>query len=212
MLMFSGALNAILLSISLLQAEPAIRLDQASRPRLPDGTEQSQLAVVVFEIQIGADGAVIGDELIQGQPEYVERSRRALKDWNFAGVDPASAPIPASVVFLYRPRPDLPDRPMVFDEILPDGFDENHLSAFPTTVVDPGYPVSAFADGAVILQVAPTAKGTVENVNVIAGVPSLSEPTVAAVRNWEFHVPTPSRSRPNISIIVTVYRKPLYNW
>ena len=140
--MFSGALNAILLSISLLQAEPAIRLHEAGRPRLPDRTEQSQLAVVVFEIQIGADGAVIGNDLIQGQPEYVERSRLALKDWSFVGVDPESAPIPASVVFLYRPQPDLPDAPMVFNEALPDAFDEKHLSRFPTTVVDPGYPAT----------------------------------------------------------------------
>ncbi len=208
--MLSGALKAILLSISLLQDGAAIRLDEAGSPQFPDGIEGPELAVVVFEIQIGADGTVIGDDLIQGLPEYVERSRHALKDWTFVGIDPESAPIPASVVFLYRPRPDLPVAPMVFDAALPDAFDEKHLSPFPTTVVDPGYPVSAFGEGAVILQVAPNEKGKVENVDVIAGVPSLSEATVAAVRNWEFHVP--SGSRPNISVIVTVYRKPLYSW
>ena len=135
----------VFLSLFLLQSG-GIRLDEGGGPKLPDKDEQIELAVVVFEVEIGTDGSVIGNDLIQGRPEYVERSRLAIKDWRFTGIDPKSAPIRASVVFLYRPRHEFPDDGLIFDQPLPDAFDEEHRSPFPVTVVDPGYPLDAFGE------------------------------------------------------------------
>jgi hypothetical protein len=208
--MFSGNIVTILLSLFFLQSGGGIRLHEGGGPKLPDKDEQTGLAVVVFEVVIGADGSVIGDELIQGRPEYVERSRLALKDWTFTGIDPKSVPLHAGVVFLYRPQHEFPDEGLSFDQPLPDAFDEKHRSPFPVTVVDPGYPVGASGEGSVILQVTPNAKGQVEDIDLVAGVPSLSEPTVAAVRDWKFHVPS-NRKPEDISIVVAVYRSPKFN-
>src|SRR5438105_6048480 len=161
--MFSGSIMTILLSLFLLQSGERIRLDEGGGPKLLNDDEQTALAVVVFEVEIGADGSVIGNDLIQGPPEYIERSRLALKDWTFTGIDPKSAPVHAGVVFLYRPRHDLPDTGLIFDQPLPDAFDEVHRCPFPVTVVDPGYPLGASGDGSVILQATTNANGNVEN-------------------------------------------------
>src|SRR5689334_25392370 len=126
--MFFSALKALLMSVPLLQAANGVQLDEAGGPQLLPRKDPIEISVVIFEIQIGADGSVVADDLIQGRPEYVERSRLALKDWRFSGVDPKLVPIPASVVFLYRPRPDLPDASVTFDQPLPAGFDENYFS------------------------------------------------------------------------------------
>ena len=200
----------ILLSLFLLQSGERIRLDEGGGPKLLDDDEQTALAVVVFEVEIGADGSVIGNDLIQGPPEYIERSRLALKDWTFTGIDPKSAHVHAGVVFLYRPRHDLPDTGLIFDQPLPDAFDEVHRCPFPVTVVDPGYPLGASGDGSVILQATTNANGKVENVDVVSGVSPLSEITVSAVRDWKFHVPS-SREPAGISIVVAVYRSPKFN-
>ena len=207
--MFSGSIMPVFLSLFLLQSG-GIRLDEGGGPKLPDKDEQIELAVVVFEVVIGADGSVIGNDLIQGRPEYVERSRLAIKDWTFTGIDPKSVPIHASVVFLYRPQHEFPDEGLIFDQPLPDAFDEEHRSPFPVTVVDPGYPLDAFGEGSVILQVTPNANGNVKDVDVVAGVPSLSEPTAAAVRDWKFHVPS-NRKPEDFSIVVAVFRSPKFN-
>jgi hypothetical protein len=208
--MFSGSIITILLSLLLLQSGEGIRLFEAGGPKLSDKEEQTELAVVVFEVEIGADGSVIGNKLIQGPPEFVERSRLALKDWKFVGVDPKLTPIPAGVVFLYRPRPEFPDEPMAFDQPVPDRFDEEYRSPFPVTVVDPGYPLGAFGEGSVILQVTTNPNGKVEKLDVVSGVPSLTGATAAAVRDWEFYVPHGSQKQGGISIVVAVYRSPEY--
>ncbi len=206
--MFSGSITTILLSLLLVQSGERIRLDEGGGPKLPDDDDQTELAVVVFEVEIGADGSVIGNDLIQGPPEYIERSRLAFKDWTFTGVDRTSAPVHAGVVFLYKPRRDFPDTGIIFDQPLPDAFDEEHRCPFPVTVVDPGYPLVASGDGSVILQATTNANGKVENVDVVSGVSSFSEVTVKAVRDWKFHVP--SREPAGISIVVAVYRSPKY--
>src|SRR5437016_4604921 len=92
----------------------------------------------------------------------------------------------------------------------PKLLDEEHRSPFPVTVVDPGYPLDAFGEGSVILQVTPNANGNVKDVDVVAGVPSLSEPTAAAVRDWKFHVPS-NRKPEDFSIVVAVFRSPKFN-
>jgi hypothetical protein len=210
--MLFGNILPILLSLFLLQSENSIRLYEGGGPTLPDDEEDlpSDLAVVVFEVKIGADGSVIGNDLIQGPPEFVERSRLVFKDWKFTGVDPKLTPIYASAVFLYRPALEIPDAPMVFHQPLPDSFDQEHRSLFPVTVVDPGYPLSGFGEGNVILQVRTNAGGTVENVDVFSSVPPLSSVTAEAVRNWRFHVP--KNGRPGeLAIVVTVHRNPKYS-
>ena len=210
MVMLCANILAILLSLFLFQSGNSIRLSEGGGPKLLEEKDvPPEPGVVVIEVEIGADGSVIGNDLIQGPPAYIERSRLALKDWKFTGVDPKSAPVHASVVFLYRPQHDIPDPPIAFSQPLPEDFDEEHHSPFPVIIVDPGYPLSGFGEGTVILQVATDATGTVQNVDVISDVPSLSAATAEAVRNWKFHVPKNGKSG-EISVVVAVYRSPKY--
>jgi len=132
--------------------------------------------IVIVDGVVNPQGRLSDVRVIYGMPGFIQPSLEAIKDWTFA---PAQDSPRVSVTFLYRPRNVFSDGP--FEVHLP-----NLGAAFPSHIVDPGYPLQSIAEGSVILQAHTNARGVVEGIDVIRPVPSLTESGVQAVRRWTF--------------------------
>ena len=82
---------------------------------------------------------------------------------------------------------------------------------YPKTVVHPAYPANAMGQGSVILRTEISREGRISDVRVMRPIDGLTEPSVQAVRMWEFAVPKNEKGekQPSHAYVVFVYRFPL---
>lgn len=68
--------------------------------------------------------------------------------------------------------------------------DDGYVEPVPSFVVDPVISPMVYQGGTVVLRVAVTAAGRVDDIEVVSGVPAITGPVLEAVRKWSF---TPAR-------------------
>lgn len=73
------------------------------------------------------------------------------------------------------------------------------VSAMPTN-----YPPASIASGTVVLEVIVGKSGKIENIRVVNGIPSLTEPAERSLREWKFE-PARINGKPLVAAIVTVF-------
>ena len=106
-----------------------LQLQTAGPPNAPLNSVANGL--VILDGAVNQQGRMTGVRVIYGLPLFIQPSIEAIKDWTFAAVQDSPR---VSVTFLYRTR-----------NVFADGPYEVHLPnlgpAFPSHIVDPGYPL-----------------------------------------------------------------------
>ncbi len=119
---------------------------------------------------------------------YVEDSIAAVKRWRFSPAIDSSSLKPTrsltSISFLY-------DRVFGTGTILPimrtrPAQSFNDMPPLPSKVWRADYPVNSIGIGTVVLKLRIEVSGSISDVEVIKSVPSLDEPSINAVRKWQF--------------------------
>src|SRR5690349_15997760 len=95
-----GVLAAILGSI-LLQT-PATTFRVAAGPLEDAPTNFAQVGLTIFDLQVNAEGCVLTEDLVYGQPPFIERPRLSFTQWKFQKIPPVGAHF--SAIFLFKPR------------------------------------------------------------------------------------------------------------
>jgi len=189
--MFVNALLAVTLS-----------QNSASSPRLQTAPTElpvsnfTQVGVSVFDLQVDENGAVKNQSVLYGEPPFVEQSLRSSGQWAFGKTAKASQ---VSATFFYEPQVDLPAGKFAFDVPVPNSGSDLQVP-FPVRIVDPGHP-AGLSRGILVLQLGLNPSGSVEEIRVVQGPPTLSDDAVAAVHEWKFCVP-PGVNDPTAIVVV----------
>jgi hypothetical protein len=212
MMLFGMFLWSAICVFGVMHRTEALRLSEAAVPR-PLAKPALITGTVVFELEVNTAGAVTKTALIQGHVPFIEQSREAVKEWVFTPISDHSSPTRLSATFVYKARPDLPDKPSAFNLSIPDtaiGRD----AALPVRIVEPSYPIGGLGDGIVILQADVDPLGNVLRVGVVRPIPFLTDSAVAAVCHWRFSslqaAAAKVQERPRTAIVVLSFQRPKY--
>jgi TonB family protein len=159
---------------------------------------------VVLDVRVGASGDVEDATLISGHPTLAPAAIEAVKQWkykpymvdgkpgtvettvrlNFAlsesGYDgTATEPAPAPK-FPTAPQTDTPQRVRVSQGVMQGMAARKVPPVYPTEAKDQGL------QGVVLMNVRIDKEGSVSNVEVVSGEPSLAAAAVEAVRQWKY--------------------------
>src|SRR5688572_16053784 len=163
------------------QPDLSLRLEHSLAPAHPVNTLATGISVA--EIELNSRTGVQRTSLLYGTSPFVSPGLNVLMSWDFA-LPPGTALARTSITFLFR-SPALYAIPIPPVAISP--YDRTaDRSALPTHVVDPGYPPTSVAVGAVILAVKVNAEGVVTAVEAVSGDPSLVEQSERALTSWRF--------------------------
>ena len=159
----------------------------AEAPVSPFGVIQGGVALA--DLTINSDGSVEKAALLRGSSPFSEETLRAVRSWRFNPARSTDRYVTShvGVLTLFRPAAMLSfgvgGSTFGFEAPAPAKSDH---SAFPQSITDPGYPQNSIAEGTVVLEVTVDNVGHPINIRVIQDVPSLTENSKSAVRNWRF--------------------------
>lgn len=140
---------------------------------------------VILRITITRLGAIDEIFVAQGVPSLTKECERAVRKWTFqpAQVDRRTVKSSTTAAFAFsdspgagRPRaiPSMPGTIVPFQPV-------RILSALGAI-----YPFGGFASGSVIFEVNVGESGAIDRIEVLKGIPSLTEAAERAVRKWKF--------------------------
>jgi hypothetical protein len=175
----------VLLIVGLLlliqQPDLSLEVDHSVAPAHPLNT----LATGVSVVEIELNGRTGGQQtrLLYGTSPFAAPGLNALMSWGFA-LPPQTNIARTSITFLFRSPAGYPvSIPPI---AIKPGSRGPDSSAIPQEIVDPGYPMTSTAQGAVIFAVRISAEGAVTGVKTISGDSSLAGQSQQAVKNWRF--------------------------
>ena len=164
---------------------------------------------VVLNAGVDTRGNVREVRVIHGRSPFNEQAAQAVSQWTFI---PAQTDQPVdsrvSATILFRPRSIFPIGPPV--RLIQPSLSDEERPPFPLAVSDPGYPVDSVAEGVVILQLQISADGSIQNVQVIRDVPSLTGAAEEVVRSWVFsHAKAEGRPVPGTAVVAISFLRPV---
>ena len=168
----------------------SLLLERAVPPAHP--VNAAALGITTVEIELAKITGALDTRVLYGEGQFVMSAIHALKQWRFKV--PAGAEVArTSVTFMFRPPAMYPLNP-VATWVRPWMPGED-CPALPQRVIDPGYPPTSVASGAVILAAQIDAAGVVTGVETIRGIAPLTEQARIAVMDWKFS-PAMASGRP----------------
>jgi TonB family protein len=191
---YTSTMNAIALWL-------ALAFLQLMDPLYPQNTVRD--GTVVAELGFVA-GNVEKLNILSGEEPFASSARSALAEWHLCPRQNCD-----ELVVVYFCRPYLYDASESREELKP--VMPQASLPFPKILVQPSYPANALGQGSVILRTEISSKGRVSDVRVIQSIGALTEPSVKAVRMWEFAVPKNEKGERQSfhAYVVLVYRFPL---
>lgn len=159
----------------------SLQVQRTAPPVHPVNTVVAGLTVV--DVAVDAATHSLRTRVLQGEMPFVESALNALKRWTFT-VPAGVADARTSATFLFRPPAIYPVK--VLDKPVRPWTTAEDAPALPRKVLDPGYPVTSVAQGAVILRVGINTDGLVAKVETISGNAGLIQQSRGAVDHWEF--------------------------
>jgi TonB family protein len=177
--LISTGLLAIALSLP-TQRGISVRVEHAEAPAHPVNTVAAGLVVVEVDVERTSETQT---RVLCGEPPFVASAVEALKQWRFIASEDAGI-VHTSVTFLFRPRAMYPVK-IGATAVCPWNL-EGDFPALAQQVIDPGYPPTSLATGAVILEVQVNASGMVTSTRIIDGLKPLTEKAQEAVKKWRF--------------------------
>mgnify|MGYP003353047962 CR=1 FL=1 len=191
---------ALLAVSSLDDNGAALRVDRAVAPAHPVMTMAAGVVVVQVDMDRKSEGT--GFRVLEGQPPFLNSAMNALGQWEFS-LSPGASSGMTSVTILFRP-PSLFSVPIKLKAKWPEVLGTSR-SALPSEIVDPGYPMTSVAQGAVVLAVEIDADGNVGAMETLRGIDALTEQARDAVKYWKFSPATVQNvSRPSkVSVVIS---------
>lgn len=197
------------------QSSPALRLKppqllHASDIVYPITSIGSGL--VEIEIDLDSSGQAKNMQVVRSVPSLTMVALTAIGIWTFApgevNGEPAESSLFANVVFdpgLNHPA----DVPLTAQINSPVAGGNAFLAPRVSKAVYPQYPINSIAAGAVVLEVTISKTGRVISASPIHTVPSLTKPSLDAVRKWTFQ-PATFHGLPvdATTIVAFVFRSP----
>ena len=180
--MFLQHILVVLIALSLLEEQDiSMRVQRVEPPAHPVNTPATGLVVV--EIEIERTTIKMQTRVLCGESPFVPSALEALERWRF--VAPPEAEIGrTSVTFLFQ-SPAIYSVKIGATAIRPWNLDKD-FPALPQEIIDPGYPPTSLATGAVILEVRVNASGIVTGARPVSGIEPLTDQAQEAVKQWRF--------------------------
>jgi TonB family protein len=158
---------------------------------------------VVAELHF-AGGKVKNLRILSGDEPFVGSVQAALAEWRLSPARDGD-----ELVVVHFCRPYLPSVGNGREEVNPAR--PKSALPYPKTVISPVYPANVLGQGSVVLRTEISSEGRVTGVDVVRSVGSLTEPSMEAVRKWEFAAPKDDKGVKQASHAygVFVYRFPI---
>lgn len=144
---------------------------------------------VKLRVSVGIDGGVKEVRPLTGPPILIPASEEAVRQWRYVpyrvGGEPVAMDLTVTLNFRANgeelpPAPSQPDQPTVLHV---PGF---VMAAQPVHRVQPVFPGHGYVSGSVVMSAVITRDGTVSDLHVISGPPTLQGPVMDAVRRWTY--------------------------
>jgi TonB family protein len=165
---------------------------------------------ILLDASVDTRGKVTDVRVVQGQPPFLEGVLGAVQTWTFlpARQDGRDVEARVGIVFQFA-QPYLPKLTARVHEYKETGADSKDRGALPLYTLEPEYPVNSVGEGSVVLNEIVDREGRVSSIHVVHDVPSLTSPTVAAVRQWKFAPGRHAGEAVESGVIVVVtFRRP----
>jgi len=165
---------------------------------------------VLLDVLIDSEGKPADIKVLAGDGPFLEPALSAVRTWSFkpATADGQAVGARIGIVFQFSqsflPRLTRPERK--HDEVLAESDDR---SALPVLTVEPDYPPNSVAQGSVGLYSLVDPEGHITSTSTLLDVGSLTAPTAAALRRWQF---APAKqggiATESAVIVVETFRRP----
>jgi len=158
---------------------------------------------VILRVGVNESGTIANIGVIHAIPSLTEEAERTVRKCEFqpAKLDgqPVDASITVAFAFIISPYVSPPWTAESQPREL-SSFEPVHI----LSTVGAAYPANSIASGTVTLQVMVAESGAVERIDVIHGIPALTEEAEQTVRKWKFQ-PAMVGSRPVASSVIASF-------
>ncbi|HEV2198108.1 MAG TPA: TonB family protein [Candidatus Acidoferrum sp.] len=177
---------------------------------VPYPTQAFSGGEILLDAKVDTRGKVTDVRVVQGQPPFLEEALGALQTWTFLPARQDGRDVEARVGIVFEfVQPYLPKLTARVHEYKETATDSKDRGALPTYTLEPEYPVNSIGEGSVVLNEIVDKEGRVTSIHVVRDLPSLTSPTISAVRQWRF---APGRHEGEAVgsgvIVVVTFRRP----
>ena len=165
---------------------------------------------VLLDALVDSNGKVGDIKVVSGDGPFLEPALSAVRTWTFTPARLDGRPVDARIGIVFQfPQsflPRLASKQRKHSEPLAE-VDER--GALPVTTVEPDYPTNSQAQGSVGLYNLVDSEGRITSTSTLLDVGSLTAPTAAALRQWQF-APAKREGAATESavIVVETFRRP----
>jgi len=165
---------------------------------------------VLIDALIDSSGKPIDVTVVAGDSPFVEPALSAVRTWTFkpAELDGRAVDARIGIVFQF-PQSFLPRQVAKERKHEEAGADAEERGALPVVTVEPDYPVNSVAEGSVGLYNLIDSEGHIISTSTLLNLGSLTAPTAAAVRRWQFAPGKQAGAATESAVIVVeTFRRP----
>ena len=142
---------------------------------------------ILLDAKVETRGKVTDVRVVQGQSPFLEEALGALQTWTFLPAEEDGRDVAARVGIVFHfVQPYLPKLLARVHEYRETGTDSKDRGALPLYTLEPEYPANSVGAGSVVLNEMVDKEGRVTSIHVVRDLPSLTSPTISAVRQWKF--------------------------
>ena len=142
---------------------------------------------VFFDAQVNTKGRITDVRVVRGQSPFLEEVLSAVQTWTFLPARKDGQPVEARIGIVFQfPQPYLPKLTSRAHEYKLSEAGSQDFAALPVYTIEPEYPPDSIGEGSVILHEIVDQEAHVTSIHVLRDLPSLTAPTVAAVKHWRF--------------------------
>jgi TonB family protein len=165
---------------------------------------------VLLDALIDSNGKPTDIRVVSGDGPFVDPALNAVRTWTFKPAEQDGRLVDAriGIVFQFAQSflPRQVSRERKHEEVSSDSDDRGPL---PTVTIEPAYPMNSVAEGSVALYGSIDSEGHITSTSTLLDVGSLTAPTEAAVRHWQFAPGKQGGAATESAVVVVVtFRRP----
>jgi Gram-negative bacterial TonB protein C-terminal len=164
--------------------------DIATAGDIPFPPNSIAVGVVTLSLRLDATGKVQSVAVQRDIPSLTSPVQTAIQNWTFTPATRKGSAVPSrisvSTVFQPSQLTTTPDGGMNFAPPQPSPSVDRYVPPQITSASFAVYPMNSIGAGTVVLDVTVDESGNVADVRAIQKVPSLTAPSIAAVKTWGF--------------------------
>jgi outer membrane biosynthesis protein TonB len=165
---------------------------------------------VLLDALVDSSGKLADVKVVAGDSPFVETVLSAVRTWTFEPARKHGKAVGSRVGIVFQfPQSFLPavvSKDHKHPEVAASSDDH---PALPALTIEPNYPANSSGSGNVALYEVVNAEGQLTTTSVLQNVDSLTEPTMAAVRQWKFEPGEKAGVKTeSVVIVVVTFRAP----